>query len=519
MRNWHSFYEILKFPLEIIFFAVIIAGTGNLITNPAFGIADFINNDYIILLAEILQRTGQFLLVNFPLLFLIRLVARRGGSATTFISAITGYVGFLVATMFVADTSLPSTAFSSILGISINKSTLQHLSGSTHYPLQTGVFGAIIVAMITLWAFNRSRNRSEYGFLSFISKEVSVSMRTVSYSLIAGAVTAYVWPFVFMGIQKIISFITVDTTNPINLTLYGICDRLFGALGLGTLIRQPFWYTVNGGTWVNMAGASISGDVNIWTSQVTANAVTGYSGRFFTPYYILNIFAVPGMIWAMFSLYTDAMERRRMWVLCLIATIVSLLCGTLLPLELMLALLCPLLLMFHLMYTGVMFGIMHVMHAYLGYYSTDTTTIMAFPGTLPELIKYLQYPSMRQTIIIVAAAGAISFVIYFLVTRLYFRRLAVDLFDTGTKERMVRETIKAVGGIENVKMTQSSISALTISVYDPNKMNIDRLRKIGTYRVFETRVGYTICFGAASTMIRIGINDAMRESIRTVNKK
>jgi len=276
---------------------------------------------------------------------------------------------------------------------------------------------------------------------------------------------------------------------------------------------------VNGGTWVNMAGASISGDVNIWTSQVTANAVRGYTGRFFTPYYILNIFAVPGMIWAMFSLYTDAMERRRMWVLCLIATIVSLLCGTLLPLELMLALLCPLLLMFHLMYTGVMFGIMHVMHAYLGYYSTDTTTIMAFPGTLPELIKYLQYPSMRQTIIIVAAAGAISFVIYFLVTRLYFRRLAVDLFDTGTKERMVRETIKAVGGIENVKMTQSSISALTISVYDPNKMNIDRLRKIGTYRVFETRVGYTICFGAASTMIRIGINDAMRESIRTVNKK
>lgn len=519
MRNWHSFFEILKFPLEVIFFAVIIAGIGNLLTSPAVGIVNLITSDYILLAAEIMQRAGQFMIVNFPLLFLIRLSARRGGSATTLVSAVAGYGAFLVATMFFANPSLPATAFSSILGISISKSNLAYLSGSTHYPLQTGVIGALIVAFITVWSFNRSRNRNEYGFFSFISKECSVTIRTVFFSILAGAGVAYVWPYIFMGIQKIVSFITVDTTNPVNLTLFGICDRLFSTLGLSTLIRQPFWYSANGGSWVNMAGASISGDVTIWTSQVAANAISGYSGRFFTPYYVLNIFAVPGMIWALYSLNTDAMERRKKRTLCILATIVSLVSGTLLPLELMLLILCPLLFMFHLLYTGILFGVLQTLHAYLGYYSNDTLTIMAMPGTLPEMLSYIQQPALTRALKIVAIAGVISMIVYFFVTRIYFRRMALDLLDTGAKERLVKGTIKAVGGVENIKMIQSSASAMTISLYDPGKLSMERLRLLGSYRVYETRAGYTICFGAASTMIRIGINDAMRESIRSINNR
>jgi phosphotransferase system IIB component len=117
----------------------------------------------------------------------------------------------------------------------------------------------------------------------------------------------------------------------------------------------------------------------------------------------------------------------------------------------------------------------------------------------------------------VAGIGVISMIIYFLVTRLYFKYLAIDLFDSGNKERLIKALIKAVGGIENIRMTQSGISSMTISVYDPNKADIGRLRKMGAYRIYESRAGYVICFGAASTMICRGINDAMRDAIRPVN--
>ncbi|MBR3348568.1 MAG: hypothetical protein IKG55_00670, partial [Solobacterium sp.] len=157
------------------------------------------------------------------------------------------------------------------------------------------------------------------------------------------------------------------------------------------------------------------------------------------------------------------------------------------------------------------------MHIYLGYSSTDTATMSAFPVTLPEYLNYLQYPSLSRTVMYVAAIGAVSALIYFLVTRIYFKRAAVDLFDSGSRERLIKGTIKAVGGIENIKMIQSGISSLTIAVYDPNKVDMNRLKKLGTYRIYENRVGYVICFGAGSTMIRMGIMDAMREGIRSVN--
>ncbi|MBE6127821.1 MAG: hypothetical protein E7185_00950 [Erysipelotrichaceae bacterium] len=518
MRNWQSFYEILKFPLCVIFFAVCLIGLGNLITNPVYGFAGVFSGDTLISFGELFIKIGQFLVVNFPLLFLIRLTTRRGGSAATIISALSGYVTFLATTMYFADPGLPSTAYSSILGLSVNRTSVVSLTGATHYPLQTGLIGAIIVTMITLWSFNGSRRKTEYGFFSFVSKEMSCVLRTVFFSVLAGLAMSFVWPYAVQFIQRVVHFISVDTNNPINLALYGISERLLGVLGLGTAIRQPFWYEISGGSWVNAAGISVSGDVNIWTAQLAANGVTGMAGRFFTPYYILNIFAMPAMIWAAFSLDTNPMEKRRMILLCIIGTLASLLWGTLLPLELILLILCPLLFAFHVSCTGILYMTLQSLHIYLGYQSTDTITLTARPGSLPEFISYIQYPALARSLIGVAVAGIITGAIYFLVTRLYFRYLAMDLFKTGSKDEVISAVIKASGGIENIKMTNSSIAKLTLSVYDPGKVDVQRLRRLGSHRIYENRAGFNICFGAPSTMIRLGIDSAMRDAVREVNR-
>ena len=81
MRNWQSFYEILKYPIEVLFIAWIMIGIGNLLSNGSLGIVYSIENDMIIVLAEMLVKAGQFLVVNFPFIFLIRLSARQTGSA------------------------------------------------------------------------------------------------------------------------------------------------------------------------------------------------------------------------------------------------------------------------------------------------------------------------------------------------------------------------------------------------------------------------------------------------------
>jgi len=116
----------------------------------------------------------------------------------------------------------------------------------------------------------------------------------------------------------------------------------------------------------------------------------------------------------------------------------------------------------------------------------------------------------------VAVVGVVSFFVYFLMTQLYFRHLAVDLFKVGDTDRMVAGTIKAVGGLTNIKMIHSSAAVLTVQVFDPNLMDIQRLKELGASRITDTKAGYAISYGAASTMVRMGMNKSMRDSIRQV---
>ncbi len=516
MRNWHSLYEILFFPIGVLFFAIALLGIGNLLVNPAFSTFYTVRSDIVIILAEAMMRIGTFLVVNFPLLFLVRIVTRKAGSATSVTSALTGYVTYLVMTMYMSsgNTSLPSTSFSSILGLSFSTSLVSSVISGVHYPLQTGLLSTLLISLIVLSMYSRTRKHNEYSFFSFISKDVWCVIRTVILSALAGFLVALIWPYFMKGVTKVIDFIAADTTNPVNLAIYGMLDRALSVLNLGALIRTPFWYTASGGSWVNLVGANAAGDVNIWTSQLSSGTLSGMSGRFITPYYVLNLFAIPGLLWGMYSIETDLIERRRLRLFYILVTAMSMLSGSLLPIELMILFLSPLLFLFHVGFTGLLYGIFQAMHVYLGYNYTGTSVLTAMPGTLLEYISYFKYSSLQNALLSIAAVGAITFVIYFLVTRLYFRHLALDLFNTGGKERLTDGTIAAVGGIENIKMTHSSCSRLVLNLYDPTKINVNKLKALGSIRVYETKAGFAICYGAASTIVAMRISQTMRDKIR-----
>ena len=516
MRGWHSLYEILKFPIRVLMFATFILGVGNILTNSAFSAFINIDNEIILLSAEAMMRLGTVILVNFPLIFLIRLVTRRGGSATTIISAFLGYMSYLIITMYFVRSDLPATAYSSILGLSATTVSTAFVQGTVRYPLQTGVIASAVVSFVTLQCFRRSRYHSEYGIFSFISKDVWCVINTIVLSSLAALGITFIWPYIVSAIQDVIAFVSQDTTNPINLTLYGILDRFLSLFNLGAMIRTPFWYGANGGTWISMSGSSIAGDVNIWTNQLAASSISGMSGRFITPYYVINIFGIPGHIWAVYFLQTDTLEKRRNRLFYVLLTVISVFMGNNLPLEMTLFVLSPLLYLIHLGITGILFGIFQSMHIYLGFNYTGTNTVAVTPGTLLEYLTYFRSNTLRMSLITIAVIGAVTFVVYFLVTRIYYKYLALDLFRTGDKDRLINGTVEAVGGIENIKLIHSSASRLILSLYDPTQLNADKLRDMGAVRVYDTKAGYAITYGAASTIVRLGIAGKLRQAARTV---
>ena len=170
MRNWHSLYEIMKFPLQMVMFALILCGIGNIIVNPSYGVCAFISYDILKMTGQILQRSGTFLISSFPLVFLISAVIKKGSSGITVVSSLFGYISYLVTTMILSPSNLTTNAYSSIFGLSFT-TNYAFSSNVTKYPLQTGMVGVLIVVFITLIIFGISRKKNEYGFFSFISKQ------------------------------------------------------------------------------------------------------------------------------------------------------------------------------------------------------------------------------------------------------------------------------------------------------------------------------------------------------------
>lgn len=220
------------------------------------------------------------------------------------------------------------------------------------------------------------------------------------------------------------------------------------------------------------------------------------------------------MLIGFYTIFTDKMEKRRIRLFFLLAILVSLVTGTLLPLELYLLILTPLLFVFHLVMTGALFGIFQSMSVTLGFSYTGST-VTAMPGTLFDFMLYVRNPNMQHTIRMIFLVGVILFVLYFAFTRFYFKYLALDLFNTGASKRRVEGFILAVGGLENIKMMHSSPTRLTIQVVDSSLINFSQIQRLGASRVVESRAGYSVNFGAGSTIIKNEINKRIKEMKRS----
>lgn len=515
MGKRHYIYEKMRFPIEAVFAGVILLGIGNIFTNPVFGIVDIIHNDVIEAAMEVIMRTGRFIITNFPLVLMLGLISEKKNIRGP-LAALLGYVSFLYATTVFTTDVTSANAFSSILGISVSSSSISWLSGNTGYPLQTGVIGPAIVYGITCFSMKRMQNRKSKENSFFFSAGTGVMMYTIVLCFAAGVLTAYIWPYFLRIISYLTAFISRDTTNPFHLAVYGISERVLTILGMGTLIRQPFWFGSNGGSWSNIAGQVITGDVSIWTAKLNqSTALYGSTGRFTTPYYLLNIFAIPGLFAGFYSMETDRAVRAKKRIYLILAMAASALCGTLLPAELTILLLSPLLYVFHLLVTGILYHILSVLGIYLGYQTASTLTQAALPGTLSEFLSYTNNSLLVPAILKLVILGVFLFFIYLFAGRLYFRHFAIGLFNPPAEQNLVRKIINSLGGIENIMDAEASASDLRIRVYDISLVNAEELKGSGSAKIYEDSENrVSLHMGGICWMIRRDILSERRNLVR-----
>jgi phosphotransferase system glucose/maltose/N-acetylglucosamine-specific IIC component len=513
MRRWHSLLEIVQFPLKTLFVSTIFMGLGGLLLNPNLVTIVSVENRWILTFAELLRYFGGMMIMLFPLLLLIKALSKRYEDSVPVYIGIVGYVALHITTMFFSLGKLLPSAYYPVLGISVNLTDIFLPGSGVIYPIQTGILSAIYLINITRFCYHRSRGASDHGLLPFVDKDTWAAIEVIFLSILGGIGISYLWPFIMQIIDFIFKFIASDITNPVNLFFYGITERILSALSLSRLIREPFWFGILGGSWIDGLGNNFVGDVAIWTAQ-RANGVYSLGfGRLITPYYVLNIFAVPAFLIAAYQTYTDKINKRRYFSFLIFAIFLSILFGTLLPVEIYMLVATPLLYVIHLFTTGLLFATFEAFSVSVGY-TYSGLELVATPASLIDLGIFWRNPGMQRSLTVILVVGILMFVFYYLITRTYYRRIAVDAMNIGVKAEKVQAIIQAFGGLDNIRMAHSTPNRLTILPYDKTLVDFKRVHLVGLHKIVETRAGYSMAFGACSFMLRSDLVKMMREQQR-----
>lgn len=508
MRRWNSIIELVYFPLEILYIATLLFGLTSLALGSSFKVLFVLKSTPILLILDMIRAFSVWLIQAFPILFMLRAVYRRHEDGLVVVAGLLGYVAFLFGTAFYVPTNLNPEAYGSAIGIVLPATRLVGTVSLTS--LNSGIFGSIIIILITRYMVGNMKRRSPYSLFSFVDKNVSVVFGTIVLSLLSGIAVAFISPYFFTLIQTIASIISANLSNPVNLFVYGIFDRFLSMIGLGTWLHQQFWMGTLGGTWSNAMGAVFQGDIGLWTAQISSSIYGFGAGKLITPYYILNIFAVPAFVLAAYQTYTDRLVRRRLLFFIVIAIIASLFLGSLLPIEIFLLVSAPLLFVFHVVYTGLLFAVLPTFGIVVGY-SYSGHVLNANPGTILDALVLIRNPNLQKPLLMLLFVGLMTALAYYAVSTYYYRKGAIGLIVPNERAILLDELLAGLGGLANIKLINASIGKLIIQVNDRDKVDFKKIHH-RVSKIVETKAGYAMSYGSSSYMLWTQIKAMQNES-------
>ncbi len=509
MAKWHSLLEYFQFPLKVLFFATVLLGIGNSVVNPNITYLWEVDNEIIIMICEMMRYCGGFLIKIFPLLVYLVVFTRK----------FEGFVSYIIISLvilFLEQTDAAAYFYDNMLGIRINFDSSSIFKEMVRIPYNTGIFSLLAAYGITMYSYLKSRHYTMHGILSFIDHDAWAMLLCVVFSILCGVVFAYGWPLVIHIINYFHEFLAADLLNPMNLFLYGISERLSAIFGLQEIPRNVFWLGEMGGTATDNFGVLYQGDVNTWYAYQNLHIVTTNSGYLITPYYIINIFLIPGFLLGYYSMVNSGKDKRRYFPFFLLAIVLSVLCGNALPMEILMLILSPMLYLLYIFTVGFLYAGCEMLGAAIGFWfkgslsATGGTLMVASPGSFFDLLPCFRNPDLTYSISVVVGLGIVVFVIFFLATRLYFGRLAIGLFHFGNANEVTERVLTSLGGLENIKSVSSTPDKLTVALAQRDKVNFNGLREEGAYLILESKEGYLIRLGNLSTIVAKNIKKRLK---------
>ncbi|MGM9992769.1 MAG: glucose-specific PTS transporter subunit IIBC [Candidatus Bruticola sp.] len=451
-------------------------------------------------LLKIMGESGQVIFSNLPLIFAIGVAL--GLTKNDGVSALAAVVGYMVmnATMGVMATirGLDILKYCPDCGgLLSQESVLTTSSIMGIKSVDTGVFGGIVIGIITAYLFNKYYRISLPPYLGFFAGKRFVPIVTAFAAILTGIALSFIWP-------PIGAFITMAgnwaaNENPsLAATIYGIVERSLLPFGLHHAWNAPFFFQM--GSFTTPDGNIVQGDI---TRFFNGDPTAGILGGGF-------LFKMWGLPAAAIAIWHSAKPENKVQVggIMMSAALTSFLTGITEPIEFSFLFVAPALYAIHAVLVGTAFYVMNAVGAHMGFTFSQ------------GCIDYLLYFHNDTNPSCVLWLGPIYALIYYIV----FRK-AIEFFNFKTpgREDQVQDTaanggstplaaqvLQALGGQANLVSLDACITRLRVGLKDINAAKPEALKTLGAAGVVVVGNNLQAIFGTLSENLKSDIEEYIK---------
>ena len=380
--------------------------------------------------------------------------------------------------------------------------------------LQTGVFGGILIGMVSAIIYQKFYTIKLPEFLGFFSGKRFVPIVAAIAGVLIGIIMVVIWPPI-QNFLLAFSRSMIGTNQTVSALIFGIVERALIPFGLHHIWYNPFWYQF--GEYINSSGQLIIGDQAIFFAQLK-EGVEFTAGTFMTGKFPFMMFGLPAAALAMYH-EADSDKKKLVAGILFSGALTSFLTGITEPIEFMFLFVAPVLFGVHCIFAGLSFMIMQILNVKVG---------LTFSGGLIDFILFGVLPNRTKWwwIIIV---GIIFAAIYYIGFRYIIRKL--DLKTPGREREeseididitdgdLAYNVLDAFGGVKNIKYLDACITRVRVTVKNISLVNRSKLKSLGSADLMIIGDNIQAIFGPKSDMLKEQMKDIIDGKEVKVKKK
>lgn len=469
MKNLQKLGKAMMQPVAVLPIAALLVGIGYWIDPVGWGGSNK--------LAAILIKSGTAILDNIPIIFAAG-VAYGLSKDNNGAAALAGLVSFLVLKQILN----PGTV-AMLKGLDANAADyadqMKYISNELGFAKIENALTGILSGLVGALSYNKFYDKKLPDALAFFSGRRMTPIVASFIMIFVSIILYFIWPVVFAGLVKFGNWMI--GLGALGAGLFGFFNRLLIPFGLHHALNSVFWLdTIGIGDITNfLAGAQ---------ALEAGTAVKGVTGMYQAGFFPIMMFGLPAAALAMYTCAKPEKKKEAMGVL-LAGAIASFATGVTEPLEFSFMFLAPVLYLVHSILTGISLAVATLLKSTAGF---------GFSAGVVDFILSLKNPVANKPWLLMLM-GLVAFVIYFVVFRLFIKKMDLKTpgREDGTAEtvktekvttaksgndkfRKQAETIIAgLGGIENISSFDYCTTRIRATVNDPTKVNDAQIKSSG----------------------------------------